>query len=152
MTTLDAAYEFDAPQFYDFRRTSVGTSEASLWFRERPNTPGRPQRCSRLPAQQTSGVTGTLQVVKVPRRALPPADRIALQDVANTEQPQTVNKPDATATKAAAAAEAPAPEPTPARSGPTTATRNIVTSWGTTAASKKQAAPSNPAAGGKENG
>ena len=31
-TTPDAAYEFDAPQFYDFQRASIGCSEASGWF------------------------------------------------------------------------------------------------------------------------
>lgn len=32
MATLDPAYEFDAPRFYDFRRDDEGTSFASRWF------------------------------------------------------------------------------------------------------------------------
>eukprot|EP00798_Chlamydomonas_sp_ICE-L_P009139 gene9139-16262_t len=29
---FDTKYEFDAPQFYNFNRTSLGNSQASLWF------------------------------------------------------------------------------------------------------------------------
>ena len=31
---MEVEYEYDAPRFYDFRRTDEGTSMASRWFDE----------------------------------------------------------------------------------------------------------------------
>lgn len=49
---MDPAYEFDAPQFFDFRRTSLGNSEASKWFEQGAS---RVQACAAEFREGTSG-------------------------------------------------------------------------------------------------
>ena len=43
---MEAEYEYDAPRFYDFRRTDEGTSMASRWFDAEDELTGKTRRKS----------------------------------------------------------------------------------------------------------